>query len=281
MHVLHRISKKKKRRIIGLMSGTSCDGIDLAVVDISGHNKNSDIDVLHTYHVAYSEEQKKYLLGLTESKESGPKQISQVNFYLAKLWAAFIQHMLKRARIDPKTIDLIGSHGHTIYHQPQEELILEQSVRSTLQCGDPAVMAQICGISTVGDFRVADMARGGQGAPLVPYLDWILFAGSNKDTIALNIGGISNITYIPSNGNLGQVMAFDTGPGNMIIDQLMRRFYERPFDRDGKIANLGTFSTKVFEYLQKTDSFPKQKPPKSTGREHYGSEFVIELRVCH
>jgi len=126
-------------------------------------------------------------------------------------------------------------------------------------------------------FRVADVALNGQGAPLVPIVDWILFSKLNKNVLFVNIGGIANITFIPAHGRKEKVIAFDTGPGNMLIDQLMLRMYELPFDRNGEKAFLGKFSDKLFDYLQKIDSFPPKKPPKSTGREHYGKDFIITL----
>ena len=274
---IQNLLDKDKRRVIGLMSGTSCDGVDLAAVDISGQGNRSRIDVILTYHNAYTEKQKKYILGVIESKTTQMKDISQLNFYLAKIWADSIKKMLTKARIDPETIDMIGSHGHTIYHFPQDEKILNQKIRSTLQLGDPAVLAQLTGIHVVGDFRVSDMAIGGQGAPLVPYFDWMFFSPYKKNIVALNIGGIANITFIPASADREKIVAFDTGPGNMLIDQLMQRLYERPFDRNGRIAKRGKYSQKLFRLLQDRHFFPAENPPKSTGREHYGSEFVIDL----
>jgi anhydro-N-acetylmuramic acid kinase len=274
---LQSLLKKNKRRVIGSMSGTSCDGLDLAVVDIKGRGKNSRINVIYTFHVPYTQKQKEYLLDIITSKSMALKDLSQVNFYLAQIWANSIKKMLRRTRISAETIDMIGSHGHTFYHFPQDEKIIDHSVRSTLQLGDPAVLAQLTGITTVGDFRVSDMAVGGQGAPLVPYFDWILFSKYKKNIIALNIGGIANISFIPASGDRGKIIAFDTGPGNMLIDQLMQRLYELPFDRNGRIAKRGHFIPKLFSFLQSRDTYPAQKPPKSTGREHYGSEFVIDI----
>jgi len=213
---LQSLLKKNKRRVIGLMSGTSCDGVDLAIIDISGQSNHSRMDIIFNYHHAYTEKQRDYFLGIMESKTTSLKDISQLNFFLANIWAASIKKMLKKARVDSETIDMIGSHGQTIYHFPQDEKILNQSIRSTLQLGDPAVLAQLTGITTIGDFRVSDMAVGGQGAPLVPYFDWILFSPYKKNIAALNIGGIANITFIPASGDREKLIAFDTGPGNML-----------------------------------------------------------------
>jgi anhydro-N-acetylmuramic acid kinase len=200
-----------------------------------------------------------------------------MNFYLANFWSKAIGEMLQIEKISAGNVDLIGSHGHTIYHAPQKELFIDKKTSSTLQIGDPAVLAQQSGITTIGDFRVADVANSGQGAPLVPYVDWLLFSKYKKDLLILNIGGIANITYLPAKGKKEEIIAFDTGPGNMVIDQLMQRLYELPYDKNGKIANLGKFSEKFFNFLLKSDSFPALPPPKSTGREHYGKDFVLDL----
>lgn len=259
------------------MSGTSCDGVDLALIEVNGSAAQTEFKLRATYHQPYNEVQKKTLLSILERSHISLKEISQVNFYLSICWAGAIKKMLKRENLKNTDIDLIGSHGHTFYHHPQYELYIDKNTGSTLQLGDPASLAQLTGITTIGDFRNADVALKGQGAPLVPYVDWILFSKLKKNVLAVNIGGISNITFIPASGEKEQVIAFDTGPGNMLIDQLMQRLYELPFDKDGDKAFLGTFSQKLFDILQKIDSFPQMKPPKSTGREHYGKEFIITL----
>lgn len=277
MNQLLELHKKPTLKIIGLMSGTSCDGIDIALIDVSGSGPKTDFSVLTTHHQEYSDLQKKFILSLLDHSAIGLKEISQVNFYLANLWAEAINTMLKRVNLSAKDIDLIGSHGQTFYHHPQREIFIDQKLSSTLQLGDPAVIAQLTGITTIGDFRVADIALQGQGAPLVPYVDWIFFSKLKKNVLALNIGGIANITFIQESGDKDRVIAFDTGPGNMLIDQLMQRLYELPYDNKGEKASLGSFSQKLFDHLLKIDIFPEQKPPKSTGRDHYGSEFVIIL----
>jgi anhydro-N-acetylmuramic acid kinase len=277
MNRLLELHNKPTLKIIGLMSGTSCDGVDLALIEISGSGMKTNFRLLATSQQDYSDKQRRNLLSLLEQQEVSLKTLSQMNFYLANLWADAIQTMLKKEKISFKSIDLIGSHGQTFYHHPQHELVIDRKISSTLQLGDPAVLAQLTGITTIGDFRVADVALQGQGAPLVPYVDWLLFSKLKKNIIALNIGGIANLTFIPANGHKNEVIAFDTGPGNMLIDQLMQRLYELPYDKNGEKAFLGNFSQKLFEYLQKIDHFPELKPPKSTGREHYGKEFIITL----
>jgi anhydro-N-acetylmuramic acid kinase len=269
--------EKPGQRVIGLMSGTSCDGVDLALIEISGSGLETRFKVQGKFHQPYSEDQKQFLLQCMDPRHSNVKVISQANFLLAGIWAGAIDSMLRHYGEKAADIDLIGSHGQTVYHQPQREDCQGLQVNSTLQIGDPSVLAQLTGITTVGDFRVADMAAGGQGAPLVPFFDWLFFSRFQKNMLILNIGGIANITYIPSDGDRMKVKAFDTGPGNMLIDQMMQRLYELPYDHNGAKASLGKRSDKLFAYLQKQDTFPDQPPPKSTGREHYGQDFVLSL----
>jgi len=277
MYALRDLQEKKSLKIIGLMSGTSCDGVDLALIEIWGSGTSTSYQLLHSYHKPYAPSQKSYLLDILESGKTDLKSLSQLNFYLANIWSKTIGEMLKKEKLDARDIDLIGSHGQTFYHLPVSENFIDDQISSTLQIGDPAVLAQLSGIMTVGDFRVADVALGGQGAPLVPYVDWLIFSKLKQNVLALNIGGIANFTFVPENGRREEVIAFDTGPGNMLIDQLMQRLYELPIDHNGEKASLGNFSDNLFEYLLKVDPFPQLAPPKSTGREHYGKEFVLIL----
>ena len=269
--------KKKRKKILGLMSGTSCDGLDMALVEVTGCGINTKYKLLHSGHKNYEANVKEFLFKIMSPDRASIIDLSQANFYLAQKWSEAINEFLSSNKILPKDVDLIGSHGHTIYHHPQAVPLLGHMVRSTLQIGDPSVVAQLTGIITVGDFRVADVALGGQGAPLVPYFDWLSFAHYKQNILVLNIGGIANITFVPADGDPAGVIAFDTGPGNMLIDQLMMRLYEKPFDQDGRIASKGAYSRRLFEYLLKTDVYPDISPPKSTGREHYNEKFVIDL----
>ena len=277
MQLMTKYPRHKKLKIIGLMSGTSCDGVDLALIETEGSGPDVRYTLQQQFHQAYTDLQKETLLHLLEPGKADAKALSQINFYLAGLWSEAIEKFLKMEKISPEQIDLIGSHGQTIYHQPAPEKFIDRSITSTLQLGDPAVLAQLTGITTIGDFRVADVAVGGQGAPLVPFIDWMLFSRFKKNLLVVNIGGIANFTFIPASGNKEAVMAFDTGPGNMLIDQLMQRLYEQSYDENGAKARLGQFSQRLFDFLIKTDPYPQTPPPKSTGREHYGKNFVITL----
>lgn len=274
---INDLVNKKVKMILGLMSGTSCDGLDMALIEVVGYGLKTSFKLIGSGHYKYNERVKKMLFGIMTPGNAGIKELSQVNFYLAKIWANAINAFLKDQKLSPNKIDLIGSHGHTIYHHPQVDRILDQKISSTWQMGDPSVIAQLTGITTVGDFRVADVALGGQGAPLVPYFDWLSFAHLRENIISLNIGGIANLSYMPQNSDPAGVIAFDSGPGNMLIDQLMMRLYEKPMDRDGKIAFAGEFSERLFNYLLKIDEYLEMSPPKSTGREHYNEKFIIDL----
>jgi len=277
MQALQRILGKKQRRILGLMSGTSCDGLDMALVQVEGHSLDTNFHLLAAQTNPFSMQQKTALLDFIKSPHVSLQSISQMNFYLAQIWAEMIGQFLRNQNLPVDTIDLIASHGQTLWHQPQSQTFIDRAVTSTLQMGDPAVLAQLTGITVIGDFRVADVALGGQGAPLIPYFDWIYFSRFNSDLLILNIGGISNVTYIPADGVFERIMAFDCGPGNMLIDQAMQHFYEKGFDRDGTVAYSGRISQDLLNDLLAMDHFIEQSPPKSTGREHYSSAFFHQL----
>jgi len=180
------------------MSGSSCNGVDLALIEIRESGIKTNFRIISTYHQPYSKHQKSGILSLIEQEKISLKQISQSNFYLAKLWADAIGKMLMREKISKDHIDLIGSHGQTFYHHPEDEIFIDKKTKSTLQLGDPAVLAKLTGITTIGDFRVADVALRGQGAPLVSFADRILFSKLKKNVLFINIGGIANLTFIPA-----------------------------------------------------------------------------------
>jgi anhydro-N-acetylmuramic acid kinase len=274
---LTNLLKKKTKLVLGLMSGTSCDGLDMVLVQISNYGIKTRYKLRAGEQYTYDKATKDFLNELISSPDIGLNEISQANFFLAQLWSEAVLQFLANLKINPSEVDLIGSHGQTVLHHPDQVNMLKRPVRSTLQIGDPAVIAQLTGIFTIGDFRVADMAVGGQGAPLVPYFDWLSFASRQQSALILNIGGIANFTYIPNRSDPGRVIAFDTGPGNTLIDNMMRRLYEKPFDRAGKIATTGRFSQRLFDYIVKTDLYLDIPPPKSTGREYYNDHFVIGL----
>lgn len=246
-------------RVAGIMSGTSLDGIDVAVVDFKGKR----FDCVRFSTTAYPRSIRQRLLAVSNC-ETHTAEISRLNFLLPELYAKAV----KACGVPLESIDLIGCHGQTIFHER----------RNTLQIGDGSVLAERTGLPVVSDFRPRDIAAGGRGAPLVPFVDYLLFRDKKLGRIALNLGGIANITAIPAAAAPEDVIAFDTGPGNMVIDQLTGLYTEgrQTFDRGGAIAAKGTVDSSLLDELL-NDSFYRQKPPKTAGREQYGREFVAGL----
>ena len=241
-------------RVAGVMSGTSLDGIDVAVVEINGRR----VETIGFACTAYSEDVRSAILGVDR-----PKGLSHLNFRLGELYARAVLRAVRRYG----PVELIGCHGQTIYH--------EGGVH-TLQIGEAAVVAERTGVPVVSNFRARDIAAGGEGAPLVPYVDYLLFRHPKRARIALNIGGIANITVIPAGAPPEDVVAFDTGPGNMVIDALAREM-GLPCDRGGKIAASGRVDRALLDELL-ADPYYRRLPPKSAGREQYGAEFVARLK---
>ncbi|MDP6381470.1 MAG: anhydro-N-acetylmuramic acid kinase, partial [Phycisphaerae bacterium] len=210
------IAEKKTLRVAGLMSGTSADGVDAAIVDIS--HRGVKVKAFDTF--AYPSTLRRAVLNLCDAQAARVDDICHFNFVLGEVFADAVVKLAKKARIPLASIDLIGSHGQTIYHIPEGRRFGKTRVRSTLQIAEPSVIAERTGITTVADFRPRDIAAGGEGAPLVPYADFLLFAHPRLSRAVQNIGGIANVTYLPAGGGVGDVVAFDTGPGNMIIDRV-------------------------------------------------------------
>jgi len=268
---------KDKLKIIGLMSGTSCDGLDIALIEINGSGCDTKIRFVAGKSVPYTIKQKNAIQRVISSNSIALEEISQFNFYLPNIWSKMIDSFLVENGYKFSQIDLIGSHGQTIWHQPDKTEFADKTISSTLQLGDPSVLAQLLGISVVGDFRLADIALGGQGAPLIPYFDWIFFSQLNKNILSVNIGGISNITFIPKNGYINKVKAFDCGPGNMLIDGAIQRLFNQLFDKNGNTASIGRLSEKLFNFIKSNDNYVELKPPKSTGREYYNKSFLSNI----
>ena len=246
-------------RVAGIMSGTSLDGIDVAVIDI---HKNS-MDVVETRSVDYSPEMRDAILAVSNT-DTTTAAISELNFRLGELYAEALAGLVG--------LELVGCHGQTVYHQGAQ-------MTNSLQLGEPAILAERCGIPVVSNFRARDIAAGGQGAPLVPFADWMLFRSKKHGRVVLNIGGIANFTYLPAGAKLHEVLAFDTGPGNMVMDALVKELTagRELFDRDGAIAAKGKINRKLLRKLM-NDEYYSRLPPKSAGREQYGAEFCRQLR---
>jgi anhydro-N-acetylmuramic acid kinase len=200
------------------------------------------------------------------------EEICELNFLLGERFAEAALAVIRRAKVELRQIAAVGSHGQTIHHLPKAR------TPSTLQIGEPAIIAERTGITTIADFRVRDMAAGGQGAPLVPFADWALFGDSSRSRIVQNIGGIGNLTFLQPRAKLGDVIAFDTGPGNMVIDAVMHALSRgrETYDRNGRWAARGTVSEKLLAEMMR-HPFLKRRPPKTTGREEFGEAFVQEI----
>lgn len=261
--------------VAGLMSGTSADGVDVAVVEITGLGWRTRIRLRTFQTVPYSPLVRRRILEIAGGSSISVSEVSQMNFLLGELFARACRTVCRRASIPMGRIALIGSHGQTVYHQPRATRFCGASVRSTLQIGEPAVIAERTGITTIGDFRPADLAAGGQGAPLVPFFDYLLFRHPRRGRVVLNIGGIANLTAIPAGGRPENVIAFDTGPGNMLLDALagLATRGRGKFDRDGRLAARGTIAEALLARLLRQSYFRKP-PPKTAGREQFGSAYL-------
>ena len=280
MKEFYELLKRDKKCIIGLMSGTSVDGIDAAIVEIRGHRLETAVDLIAFETFPFPPGVPQRILALCQPDTGRVDDICEMNFYIGHLFAEAVKHILRKSGMHARDIALIGSHGQTIHHLPRDARTSRYP--STLQIGEPAVIAHETGIPTIADFRVADMAAGGQGAPLVSYPDYLLFRDSVKTTGLLNIGGIANLTVLPANGSFDSVSAADTGPGNMCIDAVVTEITEgtEHYDKAGARAAQGTsYQPLTDEWLK--HPFFQLPPPKTTGREIFGNTFAMEcLATC-
>jgi anhydro-N-acetylmuramic acid kinase len=264
--------------VLGMMSGTSADGIDVALARISGAPGKVNAKLLGHTSVKLPADLRKEILRVAEQRPITAGELSQLNFRLGKVFADAALFACRHFRVSPSKIVLIGSHGQTIFHQGRPVPYFGSPTASTLQIGDPAVIAAITGITTVGDFRPADIALGGQGAPLVPYADYLFYRHAKLGRVSLNLGGIANVTVLPRAAKPQQVFAFDTGPANMLIDALVS-LYTRGrlrFDANARLASQGGSIPALLNDLLR-DPYLKLSPPKSTGREYYGHAYVKKV----
>ena len=264
--------------VLGMMSGTSADGIDVALARISGAPPNLKAKLLGHTSKKFPPALRREILRVAEQQPISAGQLSRLNFRLGELFADAALSACRKFRVPPSRVALIGSHGQTIFHQGRPVPYFGSPTASTLQVGEPSVIAARTGITTVTDFRPADIALGGQGAPLVPYADYLLYRHAKLGRVSLNLGGISNITVIPAGARPDQVFAFDTGPANMLIDALVRHFTHgrQHFDKDAQLARRGHLNRPLLKALLQ-DPYLKLKPPKSTGREYYGATYTKKL----
>jgi len=269
---LSELRENKTRRIIGLMSGTSIDGITAALANITGTGDSVEIDLLGCRTYPYDAQVRERVFDLFNPGGSTVQDVCEMNFVVGEAFGEAANHLMDDLNVHRDQVDLIGSHGQTIWHQPSAEPVSGYSARSTLQIGEPTVISEKTGLPVVSDFRKADMAVGGEGAPLTPYLDYVLHRDPDENRILQNIGGISNLTYLPAGASPRDVVAFDTGPGNMIIDALVKQYTGASFDVDGNFARGGDTNTQLIEELL-SHPYYTQKPPKTTGRETFGDAY--------
>jgi len=272
------LANKNSRNIVGLMSGTSCDGIDACLAGITGNGLSTGIDIIGFETYSYNDEIRKLILDASRKQTGTVDKICQLNFTLGKLFADAVRQIARKTSIPLSEIDAIGSHGHTIYHISSSKQDREKGVSSTLQIGEPSMIAQETGITTIADFRTKDIAAGGEGAPLVPYADYVLFGRDGVNRVIQNIGGIANITFLPGDCNINKIIAFDTGPGNMIIDRFAEIITKgkSKYDINGELASSGKVNQDFLERLC-LHPYLSEQPPKSTGREDFGIQFSDNL----
>jgi anhydro-N-acetylmuramic acid kinase len=259
---------------IGIMTGTSMDAIDVVIARF-----NEFPEVVTEYSTPLNPELKKILMDLATKTEMKIDLFVRTHFVLAKEYAKAARAALKKANLTPKDIRAIGLHGQTIRHlpKPEKNSLSLPEIGATFQLGSGAALAALSGIDVISDFRSSDVALGGEGAPLVPMFDYHFFRSDDQNRILLNIGGIANMTFLPAGGNEESVIAFDTGPGNMVIDELSKELLETPFDEAGSIARNGKIDEDMLLELLKDEYF-KRIPPKSTGRELFSGEYSDELK---
>jgi len=265
--------------VAGVMSGTSADGINVALVRITA-SRGADwprFDFLGQAEFPYPEDVRRFVLTAMNSTRASVADLARLNFLLAELYAQAVLSTEKRYR---RRAQLVGCHGQTIYHQGEAAKFLGRELAVTWQTGDGSLIAKRVGVPVVSDFRPADMAAGGKGAPLVPFLDFLLYRHERVGRLVQNIGGIANVSVIPAKASARQVVAFDTGPGNMVIDAVMERLYGVRYDEDGKTAGSGHVIEPVLQQALR-EPFFHRKPPKTAGREEFGREFANDfIRQC-
>jgi len=278
MHPLENFYKNESHLVIGLMSGTSADGIDAALCRITGAGTETKVEQLDFLFTPFEEEVRNKILSIAGGESCNAEEICKLKTLLGILYSDACKALCAHAGISVAQIDLVGNHGQTVWHIPRPTQYLGHTFASTLQISEDAEIAEAMGCPVVGDFRVRDVAAKGQGAPLVPYTEFLLYR-SDKETVALqNIGGIGNITILPKDCTLDQVTAFDTGPGNMVMDAIVSRITNgrMGYDDKGEMAAKGQVSKELLDYML-DDPYLSKPLPKTTGREMYGPLYVDKL----
>lgn len=269
---------KEVRHVVGMMSGTSVDGVDAALVEISGTDSEPKVKLLAFENKPYPPQVREKIFSLFTPANATVDKVGYMNFLLGEIYAKSALSVIEKAGMKPEEIDVIGSHGQTIWHAPIPESPDGIPVAYTVQIGEGSVIAERTGILTVSDFRVADMAAGGQGAPLVPFSEYLLYRREKETILLQNIGGIGNMTVMPAGAKPRDVFAFDTGPGNMIIDAVISAVTggEKTYDAGGETAAKGRVCNALLDIL-KEEPYYCQPLPKTTGREHFGVQYTEKI----
>jgi anhydro-N-acetylmuramic acid kinase len=269
-----KLASHSRLRAAGLMSGTSVDGIDVAIIDWSGRHATTIAHATYPYPAAVREG----IFRLFDVATASIDDLCHLNFVIGELFADALLKLCRDCGVAIDSIDVIGSHGQTVWHDPVGKPLGRKRIRSTLQIGEPAIIAERTGRTTIADFRVRDIAAGGQGAPLVPFADFLLLSDDTRTRAVQNIGGIANVTLLRAGGTIDDVVAFDTGPGNMIIDRCVEIITsgKQHFDCSGALAATGQPCEPLVRELMR-DAYFKKRPPKTTGREYFGVAYADML----
>ncbi len=277
-HPFSILFSSSERRILGLMSGTSLDGIDIADVRITGSGDDLTWHLSASYSVSFSDVIKEILLRNSQPEHASLVELTLLGDLLAREYEGAILSALDDWGTTIGDYDAAGVHGQTIYHQPEPVLLAGHTLTGTYQVGDPSILSARLGLPVVGNFRAADMALGGQGAPLVPYFDYVTFRDARENRMLINLGGIANFTVLPADSGVDGVFALDTGPANMILDFLAKRYLNVAFDAGGEMAMSGSPDATLLGELLDHPFFDR-KPPRSTGRELFSAKYMEELIV--
>lgn len=276
---LYEIAKKPSRKVLGLMSGTSLDGLDIALCELEGAGKDTKMSLLNFTTVPYEQTMKEEILSIFSKASVSLEKLTLLNPWIAIQNANMIKQALNTWGIKAEDIDLMASHGQTIYHAPKSLHPNDAFGPATLQIGDGDHLAMHTGIITISDFRQKHIAAGGEGAPLAVYGDYLLCTDAKENRLLLNIGGIANYTYLPANGKLDQVFSTDTGPGNTMMDAFMRQYFNAEYDKDGMVAEKGTIN-EAFLKAMKADSFFNVPLPKTIGPELFNLGFIENAQLA-
>jgi anhydro-N-acetylmuramic acid kinase len=273
IHRLYQIAAKEERLIIGLMSGTSLDGLDVALCRFTGSGSETGIELLQFATIAYNEHFKSEIRSIFSKRSVDLEKVCLLNAWVAQQHAGMIMDCLKKWKINPKEVDLVASHGQSIYHAPKLLHQQEAFGNATLQIGDGDHLAVSTGIITISDFRQKHVAAGGEGAPLAVYGDYFIFSKKGENRIMLNIGGIANFTYLPGNLDAATIFSTDTGPGNTLMDAYVQKHFQLPYDKDAAVARTGKINDALLSELKKHIFFDKGFP-KTTGPELFNLAYI-------